>query len=252
MKTTYRNFILDPQQRFIFAYVPKVACTNWKCLMRYMAGLDDWLNAGLAHDKQNGGLRYLDLSSPDRYFLEDPGIPKYAMVRNPYSRTLSAYLNKIESRIPNLENTESTDPFDRMTRSVDNYRKNKLDTDKHPTVDYYSFLSWMENSPDPNTKNEHWAPQTDLLLHPDVKFDFLGRFENLAEDSERILSAMECSQRFPSQKEVRFAPTGAVDKLQKYYGPDEQESVARLLKNDLDAYGYGNPLKGDREQNIEA
>ena len=48
MPPTYRNFIYNAERGFVFAYVPKVACTNWKSLLRYMAGHDDWLDNKLS------------------------------------------------------------------------------------------------------------------------------------------------------------------------------------------------------------
>lgn len=47
----YKNFIYDEARGFVFAYVPKVACTNWKSLLRFMAGEKDWLDNRRAHDK---------------------------------------------------------------------------------------------------------------------------------------------------------------------------------------------------------
>ncbi len=107
MAKDYSNFIYDKTGGFIFAYVPKVACTNWKSLLRYMAGQADWLDSKLVHDKAGGGLHYLDLNGGDVDLLSDPGIPKYTMVRDPYSRVLSAYLNKVESRLPLKSKTPS-------------------------------------------------------------------------------------------------------------------------------------------------
>ena len=77
MAMAYRNFIYNEERGFIFAYVPKVACTNWKSVMRYLAGFPDYLDNRLAHDKVNGGLRYLDLSGTDLALLSDRGISKY-------------------------------------------------------------------------------------------------------------------------------------------------------------------------------
>ena len=78
MTIIYKNFIYMEDRGFLFAYVPKVACTNWKSLLRYMSGKEDWLDNKLAHDKALGGLRYLDLNGEDAEILLDPSIRKYA------------------------------------------------------------------------------------------------------------------------------------------------------------------------------
>jgi len=226
MQTTYKNFIYNAEHGFIFAYVPKVACTNWKSLLRYMAGHDNWLDNRLAHDKQNGGLHYIDLNGPEAALLQDTSIRKYAMVRDPYSRVLSAYLNKIESNLPvTPEPVLGEDHFSKVTREIDRYRREVLGAGEFPKVTFEVFLHWLHNAAQVRDgkahlrADEHWAPQNVLLLQPEVTFDILGRFENLQEDALRILRAMGCDQDFPTQKDVKFAPTQATGKMKKYYTP---------------------------------
>jgi hypothetical protein len=51
------NFIYMEKQSFIFVYNPKVACTNWKCILRYINGhKEDYLSARIAHNKELSGL----------------------------------------------------------------------------------------------------------------------------------------------------------------------------------------------------
>lgn len=239
MAPTYKNFIYNAERGFLFAYVPKVACTNWKSLLRYMAGEKDWLNNRLAHDKQNGGLHYLDLGGPGAELLQDPSVRKYAMVRDPYSRTLSAYLNKVESRLPvTPEPVPGEDHFTMVTREIDRYRRGVLGTERFPQMCFEAFLLWLRDSGSWFTHDEHWAPQTVLLRQPQVRFDILGRFENLAEDAPRMLEAMGCDQGFPTQKDVNFAPTKATDKMARYYTPACYALVEEILAADFTAFGY--------------
>jgi hypothetical protein len=236
-RPVYKNFIYLEERNFIFAYVPKVACTNWKSLMRYMVGCEDWLDNKRAHDKVAGGLRYLDLQGPDVKLVSNPDIKKYSMVRDPYSRILSAYLNKVESRLPVSHNTRE-DEFTDIVRNIDSFRRKELDVGEHPRISFRVFLLWLRDSGSWQTRNEHWAAQTRLLMYPETKFDFIGRFENLEEDSAHMLKEMGCTQRFPSQEEVRFAPTGAQSKVAQYYTPVELKLVKELFTGDFEAFGY--------------
>ena len=233
MPPTYRNFIYNAERGFVFAYVPKVACTNWKSLLRYMAGHDDWLDNKLAHDKVNGGLVYLDPEGEDAEILADPGIRKYAMVRDPYSRILSAYLNKVENRLPPRPETEGEDHFCKVVRDIDSYRRDTLGEAHYPEITFEVFLLWLRDSGSWFTKDEHWAPQTTLLRQPEVQFDFIGRFENMAEDAPKILAAMGCDQPFPTQKDVRFAPTGADEKMGRYYTDALKGYVQEIFEEDF-------------------
>lgn len=237
MAPTFRNFIYNAERGFIFAYVPKVACTNWKSLLRYMAGHEDWLDNKLAHDKVNGGLRYLDLTGPDAELLSRPDIRKYTMVRDPYSRVLSAYLNKVEQRMPVKPEGEG-DHFDKIARDIEAFRRGVLGEERYPELTFEVFLLWLRDSGSWFTKDEHWAPQVTLLRQPDVHFDILGRFENLTEDAPRILRAMRCDQGFPSQKDVKFAPTKAQEKMQHHYTEPCLDLAKELYKDDLNRFGY--------------
>lgn len=244
MCAIYKNFIYMEKHGFIFAYVPKVACTNWKSLMRYMAGHKDWLDNKLAHDKQKGGLRYLDLNGPDKALLDDPEIKKFAMVRDPYSRILSAYLNKIESRLPLGPFEEGEDHFTAVTRKIESYRQETLGSSNYPSVNLEVFLRWLINEAGILDRagymraDEHWASQTKLLRQPDVHFDVVGRFEAIAEDAPRLLHAMGCDQPFPTQKDVKFAPTKAAEKQNAYFTPVTRELVAQHFADDFSQFGY--------------
>jgi len=242
MAPVYKNFIYNEKHGFIFAYVPKVACTNWKSLLRYMAGHEDWLDNKLAHDKERGGLRYLDLETADAALLNNPTIKKYAMVRDPYSRILSAYLNKVENHLPVKPDGEH---FDKVVRDIDAFRRNNLDNEKYPEISLEVFLLWLRDSGSWFIHDEHWAPQVTLLHQPGVKFDIMGRFESLTADSSRILKAMGCDKSFPSQKDVKFAPTDAKDKVDRYFTPACYRLVNQIYAQDFKYLSYNVYSEGE-------
>lgn len=238
---SHQCFILGPDRRFIFAFVPKVACTNWKCLLRHLHGLPDYLNSKLAHARKESGLPFLfDVQNPWG-LLNDPTIPKLTCVRNPYTRILSAYLNKIE---PFLQTDNANLPsllasaFGKIFATIDKFRK--LYYPQKLTVDFETFVSWLEvaDARDPFAADLHWLPQTMILGSGQVEFAHVAKFENLAQDAAHLLAVMGCSIDFPTQREVRFAPTGADGKSQQYYTANIVERVARLYRDDFAVFGY--------------
>lgn len=237
-----RNFIFDDRKRFVFVFVPKVACTNWKSILRYMAGHEDYLDNRLAHDRKNGGLHYLDLSGPEIDIVNDPTIPKYSFIRDPYSRALSAYLNKVESRIDRLNEDDPSDHFLTVTREIDNFRKAQMDVALHPVIDFEVFLQFLLSSGHYFRNDEHWVSQTSLLGWPHVKYDFIGRFETLRFDSAEILRRIGCDIPFPSHKEVNFPATGANDRLGTYLTPACARLVEQIYSADFDNFSY--PRRG--------
>lgn len=238
MKRDYRNLIYDKTGGVIFAYVPKVACTNWKSILRYMAGEADWLNNRLAHDRAVAGLHYLDLNSRDADLLSDPNVPKYTMVRDPYSRALSAYLNKVETHLPPKPETPGEHHFDAVVRHIDAYRSKELTGDRFPKIEFEVFLRWLWDGRSHYTKDEHWTPQTILLRQPGLSFDFVGRFENMAEDARKILELMGCDKQFPSQSDVNFLSMGTQSKLDKYYTYAARKLVTQIFDDDFHNFNY--------------
>lgn len=238
MAIIHRNFIYNEDSEIIFAYVPKVACTNWKSLLRYMAGHEDWLDSKLVHDKVAGGLRYLDLNGADADLLSCPEIRKYAVVRDPYSRVLSAYLNKVESRLAPKSEALVEDHFHTVVRDIDAFRHKKLGAKQFPRTDFEVFLRWLQDGNSAYTKDEHWTSQSVLLHQPGVSFHFIGRFENLAVDAARILKEIGCDRKFPSQKDVGFAATDAQSKLDQYYNATTRQLVNDIYIEDFENFGY--------------
>lgn len=227
------------KQNFIFAYNPKVACTNWKCILRYLNGSKDYLDPAKAHDKEGSGLTFLcDIASAE-YLIKDTSIPKYAFVRNPYDRVLSAYLNKIEP-YTNGQRTSDQDNtyFYKVFVEIDAYRSEHLPSKS--CVDFYCFLHWLDNVDDFHTNNEHWKPQSELLNIDKVNFDFIGKLENITHDAPTLLEKINCGIEFPSQKDVKFAPTKASEKKAKYYSNEEKKLANKIFSKDFKAFSYLN------------
>lgn len=226
------NFIYLRSKNFTFAYVPKVACTNWKCIFRYLNGAENYLDSGLAHDRQNSGLTYLNNVENAQAILEDENVKKFTFVRDPYSRVLSAYRNKVEP-FNNVENSMHAQDF---WNSV--YLKIQEETDSKAEVTFSTFLGWLLHSEHHFAKNEHWCPQSHIV-HPErVKFDYIGKFENIEKDAAFILDEIGCDLKFPTQKQVKFPGTNATSLVDQYYKADDINKVNALFADDFKNFNY--------------
>ena len=239
MHSDLKNFLYDGSRGFIFSYVPKVACSNWKCVMRYLAGHENYLDTKFAHDRTINGLDYVDQQPDPWALLEDDAVRKISCVRSPYSRSLSAYLNKIEFNLPKMTFVdEPKDLFLLTAEKIELFRRETLDTSKYPKVNFEVFLRWLVAGPQWLTRDEHWAPQSEMLMLERVKYDYIGRFENLEKDAPKILAMMGCDIDFPTQKQIRFAPTQASSKLAEYYTDSARALVEEIFAKDFDLLGY--------------
>jgi hypothetical protein len=149
-----------------------------------------------------------------KYFL-------FTFVRNPYSRILSAYLDKIEGFEEKFAiNRESVGAF----------------SDSGQDLTFEAFVSYLENGG--LYKNPHWTPQT-LMLPVSIKeLDFVGRVENLDEDLKYIVNRLfgEGVYKEPITKEV--FRTNSSNKLLQYYDKELAKRVYRLYESDFDSFSY--------------
>ena len=141
----------------------------------------------------------------------------FTVVRNPFVRVLSAYLDKI---VGNPRDTFVWHPFARRYRLSD-----------ATVLSFGDFLRMIADE-DPYLLDQHFAPQYVNTLSDFVSCDFVGHIEE-----------MEGVVRFLGENGVALDshiphPTGAANLIDKYYGPDEINIVLDIYANDFDLFGY--------------
>ena len=144
--------------------------------------------------------------------LHDPACLRFAFVRNPYARIVSAYLDKIASgRKP------------RFTKWLG----------LPPDVGLLDFLRRISEQ-EVDEMNRHWRPQS-ALISPKVKLDFLGRFERFNEDFVKVLDRLGADSA--AIKERRAHQTAADSRLD-IIGVEEKALIDRIYRNDFERFGY--------------
>ena len=137
-----------------------------------------------------------------------PELFRFAFVRNPYTRVLSAFLDKVDRR---------------------ERRKNR-------EASFLEFLEYLEK--DGLFSNAHWAPQTSLLLTPFEEFDFFGKTENLNEDMGFVLDQVQGHKENKKMLSALGNATGASGKLATYYDDQAKIKVDKLYREDFERFGY--------------
>ncbi len=233
-----QNFIQIPHRAAVFAYVPKVACTNWKSVFRHMAGATDYLDAGKAHDRARSGLVHLDQlpSAEAQRLLQAPDVARYTFVRNPYTRVLSAYLNKFRRYAEQAEPAMPGDYFHQVFQELDRWRAANLPAE--PRVTFRVFLCWLRDAGHPMTRNEHWLPQHEIVDPLAVRYDMIGRFENMASDAAELLKRLDAGVGFPTQEEVRFPSSGTAAARDRYLDAEARALIEQLYRTDFELLGY--------------
>jgi hypothetical protein len=204
--------IVSEKSRLIYCPIPKAASSNWKYLIRKFEGLDDYLDLSKAHSPELSGLRYLTDYSPAEVerILSDPSYFKFTFVRDPYSRTLSCYLNKFQNRGEAYVRTE----YRSFLAQLFDWRyAREVAIESEPRPSFSAFVDEVAKQT-PSEMNAHWAPQTLLCGLGEMPYDFVGKMEHLQDDVAYVLNKIgRPREHFPSQAEIGFPPSGASDAL---------------------------------------
>jgi hypothetical protein len=140
------------------------------------------------------------------------------VVRNPYTRVLSAFLDKFR--------------FEKFTSL---YGAMSLDKEG-----FEKFLRWLAAGG--LCKDGHWDLQGKLMLLPLNCYDRVIRFENLQRETISYLREIgmpaedyTLSNLYPSDQDNR---TGANRLAERFYTPSTLSIVQELYSSDFDALGY--------------
>ena len=189
-----RHILVDDKYKFLYCYVPKVGCSNWKRVLRVLGGQQAKVTNPLA------------LHLPDQYKSLDKYSPKeinyrirnyfnFMFVRDPLSRLVSAYRDKFYSG-------EDLYFLNTVSKAIIKYYKHT-----HKKVYYsgvkFTFAEFLHHVSERNVSfmNEHWRPISALCNPCKVAYDFVGSFESLNEDAEQVLRKLNISEviEFPGK-----------------------------------------------------
>ncbi|MCW8125425.1 sulfotransferase family protein [Microbulbifer halophilus] len=204
MRSANDRGMIDLELGFFCSRIPKAAnSTIVTNLVRLKLGHDVPSRQAKKIFTHPGRLSRADMARFDDLF-------KFTVVRNPYSRILSAYLDKI-ARFPHRRGND---------------------------ISFAEFLQRLADDRDFLYSNAHWVPQADLLLIPAEEFDFIGKVESL----DRDLAEIKQRIRPGISDEITSAgppPTGAAKKLRHYYSDDALIAlVASVYRDDFSTFGY--------------
>jgi hypothetical protein len=168
---------VSTDDRFVFIAIPKAACTTMKLLLRELreaaplklfAGPNRESRRGMfIHMRENVPFPSLNaLSNEDqRDLLEASDVLRFTIVRNPYTRVISAWQDKIYFCEPSVDNVYAAVRGDMPTMGR-----------KRP-IELAEFVSYVEKR-ERYSCNKHWREQVFLTFPNAMQFTHIGRFED--------------------------------------------------------------------------
>jgi len=159
-------------------------------------------------------------------FAKDGGYFKFAFVRNPYSRLLSCYLDRIL--------TTSSNPSRQFRKDIKNIHLTGSD------ISFTMFLETICKQKSPK-QNSHWRDQSDDILFDMVPFDHIAKFENLWEEMA-FISTQVFGKVHPlmEDRNINASPkkTDSDKKILEYYDQRLADMVYERFRADFENFGY--------------
>lgn len=191
-RTLLRHILVSDRYRFLYCYVPKVACSNWKRVLKVLAGVLDNVDVRLKMDHRSDLVFLADLR-PDEIHYRLQHYFKFLFVRDPLERLLSAYRNKF-GEIREYQQRYGVE-------IVKRYRAGAGPSPAGDDVTFPEFLRYLADE-DPERMNEHWMPVYHLCQPCAVRYDFVGSYERLEADANQVLEWVRAPPhvRFPARQ----------------------------------------------------
>ncbi len=208
----------------VFVEVPKAGCTVVKRVMQHSEhGGEPYERPASVHDRATSplGAPIRDGFDLDEVFGADGAYFRFGFVRNPYSRALSGYLEKIAG-----------------AQWLRDLRLPKLGFRADQDVSFVAFLRRVAEQA-PRDMDIHWAPQHHLLSLDKVRYGFLGRFESFHDDLVAVVEHLGLSAPDGLLTTVSPHTTNARDKIAAYFDADAVALVREIYREDFDRLGYG-------------
>ena len=225
-----RHFLVFRSAKVIYCFIPKVSSSEWKKQLSALVEEDKQIYGDVEKGNLRNNLRHFPRQEVQQmlnnYFT-------FLFVRDPMERVLSAYKNKFLKDNKYFHRRYGRD-------IIKQYRLNATQQalKTGSGVTFPEFTKYLVKI---RSFNEHWA-QFDKLCHPcAVNYDFIGRYENLAEDAPYLIKKAGIDDRvsFPP-----FRPSNTTAEMLHYYSQIPKQRIlqmAKIYESDYEMFGYSFP-----------
>ncbi|MEZ5573078.1 MAG: sulfotransferase family protein [Halioglobus sp.] len=255
------SFFISKNQKILYSPIAKCACTS---LTRVLVELSDIPNSNIileqgVHRVTDAFVTGVQLEDYDldtvREVLASDEYYKFAVVREPVSRIISAYTEKfLLNRLDNRNHVHTLD----VVRTV----RNESDPDLTSGISFRQFIEYLLSS-DPAGLDPHWAPQAMFLAGVD-RYDDVFTMEQLPELADQLSALTGQEIELGRHNTSLDSEAGSADAVYGRYVdalPVELDAVSGITATDFmapdlveelqqfydeDVAIYQSSLKGDR------
>lgn len=219
------NYVSNVSQKFNYFYLAnlKVASsTILRTLQLAEVDGDERRLSGSPHDQESSPLLNFtrtklsvdEVLSSERFF-------KFTYVRNPYTRVLSAYLDKVVRQ-----------PEERVRLLP------SLGLDPGSSPSFLEFLRAIQATRD-SWRDIHWMTQSKLTQVFQINYNYVGRFESFGATFPQILQRIGVATDMLTAAGRPENITDAASKVRNFIGREERELVISIYESDFLNFRYG-------------
>ena len=213
--------IISKKNGFVYCDIPKCGVSRWRRLSRRAEGIAEWADNN-AHSPTKNNLTYLSSLPYDGALqaINDPRMYTFIIVRSPYTRLLSGWLDKKDF------------PQFKLPQTFD------------------GFVRWVQDK-DAAQLNEHFKPMSDFCgIKDGMRFDLIARVEEMHEWGPTLISRLGLTNHTatgwkggffrsaePSNEELAHNHRSE-EKVKKFYTPELMQIIDRKYHEDFVNFGY--------------
>lgn len=214
----HQNILLK-NLKTIYIPIPKVACSSLKRICAGLLGLPIPIN-DIAEE-----IHFLKFPCAKKYKIRTnyKNYFKFAFVRNPWSRLVSCYNDKIAY--------ESGHVYERYNNHFIDYLKTMKVYSEN--MSFEKFVNVVCNIPD-DYAQAHFRSQYSYLVDEKglIPLEFIGRFEQLSSDFDHL------SQKIGVRLELPHIRPGKNHNYRDYYTGNTQKMIAARYEKDIDIFKF--------------
>jgi hypothetical protein len=225
-----------PRHRIVYLCIPKCASTTIKMALSALAGRAP-ASFEQIHQRRHSGLKSpfeIGLSS-FRALVLDRAALRFAFVRNPYDRLVSAWADKFQNK-----RLVEGDPFVDKYLEYRNTADPSLPSGADEMLSFSGFVRFATATAQARL-DPHWHLQDDMLDMPGIALDFIGKVESFDEDFARVMEHVGAPWAL---RDAIGAPLNRSRHLpwRDYYTGAMADQVYRAYERDFDRLGYPRAL----------